>query len=101
MKLIGKISKRKICSKADNSRIARGIFSAILAVKLILCLPGLADACPTCKNDLHHSGMELGFAISILFMIAVPFCLFAAWTIAILRMTRTTAEEELSPPEAN
>lgn len=68
----------------------RRMFVGVFVAALTLGLPQWAAACPTCKNDLHRSGMEVGFAISILFMIAVPFCIFTAWTIAILRMTKSS-----------
>ena len=74
----------------------RRMFVGIYATALVLGLPQWAAACPTCKNDLHRSGMEVGFAISILFMIAVPFCIFTAWTIAILRMTKSSPVVESS-----
>ena len=42
-------------------------------------------ACPTCKNALH-SGLALGYAISVLFMMAMPFVIFAIWIVTILRL---------------
>ena len=44
-----------------------------------------ASACPTCKSALHH-GLALGYAISILFMMAMPFVIFAFWVVTILRL---------------
>jgi len=44
-----------------------------------------AVACPTCKSALHQ-GLALGYAISILFMMAMPFVIFAFWIITILRL---------------
>ncbi len=72
--------------------ILRLIYVSISLV--VINLGNIATACPTCKNDLQHSGSEFGFAASILFMIATPFCLFAGWTVAIIRLRRKMREEE-------
>ena len=86
-------SHRKVTAPVVS--LLRRFFTAGLVLALMLCLPEWVEACPTCKNDLHRSGMEVGFAISILFMIAVPFCIFAAWTIAIVRLTRMPPAAEV------
>jgi hypothetical protein len=56
-----------------------------------LC-PQSAVACPTCKGALHNQA-ALGFAISILFMMLMPFVIIVVWTVAVIRFRRqaTTA----------
>ena len=62
----------------------------ILITLLYGLLPAEAWACPTCKSSLH-GGLALGYAISILFMMAMPFLIFAFWVVAIMRL-RSAAE---------
>jgi len=67
---------------------------AALAGKVIVLLVFLfvggnaADvmACPNCKASIAGSnGMAVGFAWSIVMMIAVPFSILTAWAVAIRR----------------
>jgi len=57
----------------------------VLALLLASTFCDSAAACPTCKSALH-SGLALGYAISILFMMAMPFVIFAFWVVTILRL---------------
>ena len=65
------------------------MFRPIAIILLALILMGTfcdnAMACPTCKSALH-SGLALGYAISILFMMAMPFVIFAFWVVTIVRL---------------
>ncbi len=45
----------------------------------------VATACPDCKGALHGE-LALGYAISILFMMAMPFLIFTFWVVTILRL---------------
>ena len=45
-------------------------------------------ACPTCKGSLHDNGVATGYAISILFMMAMPFLIMAFWAVMIYRMRK-------------
>ena len=78
------------------------MFRPIAIILLALILTGTfcdsAMACPDCKSALH-SGLALGYAISILFMMAMPFVMFAFWVVAILRL-RAQAEHENREDEA-
>ena len=60
----------------------------------VCSLNSIVTACPTCKNDLQHSGSEFGFAASILLMMSAPFCIFAGWTIVIFRLRRQMKLED-------
>jgi len=44
--------------------------------------------------------MQQGYALSILFMIAVPFGILSAWTVAIVRMVKTAQGTGESPLRA-
>lgn len=64
---------------------------------LIVCsMTSAVTACPTCKNDLHHSGTDFGFAVSILFMMAAPFCILAGWTLVIYRLRKQMKQDAIS-----
>ena len=51
-----------------------------------LAIPRIAAACPTCKNGLHDDGTAAAYAISILFMMSMPFVILLCWFIAIVRL---------------
>ena len=56
-----------------------------LIAGLAFLAPASAWACPTCKDGLHD-GTAMGYAISILFMMGMPFLILAFWTVLILRL---------------
>ena len=69
----------------------------VLAIGLLtlLCNPADAIACPTCKDGLaDHTA--LGYAISILFMMGMPFLILGFWTVTAIRLRRLAAD---SPPD--
>ncbi len=68
----------------------------ILALLLLAVFTTEAHACPTCKSALHD-GLVVGYAISILFMMAMPFAIFAFWIVTIwrLRNQAISGENEL------
>lgn len=49
-------------------------------------------ACPTCKGALHDNGVATGYAISIVFMMAMPFLIMAFWVVMIYRMRKQMTE---------
>jgi len=53
------------------------IVAALLVLALGLALPGLAEACPNCKDtiagDDPSQNLARGFYYSILFMLSMPF----------------------------
>lgn len=59
------------------------IFS--LALVLHFASPAVSEACPTCKSSLHD-GTAFAYAVSILFMMAMPFVIFSFWVTTILRL---------------
>ena len=69
----------------------------VLALLLAGTFCDFAMACPTCKNALHH-GLALGYAISVLFMMAMPFVIFAFWAVTIYRL-RSKMELDSLPTE--
>ena len=46
------------------------------------------SACPTCKGALHDNGVATGYAISILFMMTMPFLIMAFWAVMIYRLRK-------------
>ncbi len=64
----------------------RNILPAIL---LMICAQlwgaDVASACPTCKEGISNQ-VALGYAISILFMMGMPFLIFGFWVVTIVRL---------------
>ncbi len=56
--------------------------TACLAIGLALLAPGVASACPTCKdglaNDPASAHLARGIYYSILFMVTVPYVVFGS-----------------------
>ena len=81
-----RISQWGIRSVGYNSRtMIRRLTIFVFALLALGLQPECAMACPTCKNAFHHS-LALGYAISIVFMMAMPFLIFAFWIVTILRL---------------
>lgn len=57
---------------------------------MVLVFCPVAEACPTCKDALHteHEGVAKGYYWSILFLMGMPFAIFAGWGIYIYRAVR-------------
>jgi hypothetical protein len=60
---------------------------------VILGLSGTADACPNCKEAVSAqpsevAGMAQGYNWSVLFMLAVPFTMFSAGTLMVMRAVK-------------
>lgn len=73
----------RFVKRVDRSRslIKTGLVAVVLALVL---QPDISLACPNCKNGLVDQSAT-GFALSILFMLAVPFTIFSSWLLAALR----------------
>ncbi len=54
----------------------------ILVACVFLCLSETVSACPTCKQAIasDSSNVDQGFALSIMFMITMPFLIACGWT---------------------
>lgn len=80
------------------------IRSLSLTVLAAIALPMIATSpvvgCPTCKFGLH-SNVALGYAISILFMMGMPFLIFGFWSVAIIRLRRQMRQQESGSRPAN
>ena len=78
----------------------RSAAAILLCVTLLILLcPEGALACPTCKEGLAngHDGVALGYYWSILFMMAMPFLIFASWAFFIWRALRKQPRAILEP----
>ena len=68
-------------------KIARILPCLVIGLLILFYNPGNALACPTCKDGLaDHTAF--GYAISILFMMGMPFLILGFWTITIIRLRR-------------
>ncbi len=67
--------------------ILRRIRLVVLLICLMqLALPNVLLACPTCKFGLHVDGTAAAYAISILFMMGMPFVILGCWVTTIVRL---------------
>jgi len=46
------------------------------------------SACPSCKDSLHDNCVATGYAISIIFMMAMPFLIMAFWAVVVYRLRK-------------
>ena len=60
-------------------------------MQLAFLQPSIATACPTCKDGLHADGTALAYAVSILFMMAMPFVIMSFWIVTIVRLRAKAA----------
>ena len=60
---------------------------------LQLALPNVLLACPTCKDGLHDDGTAAAYAISILFMMGMPFVILSCWVTTIIRLRARISDE--------
>jgi len=63
-------------------QILSTIWTAVLALAVVLLVADFAAACPTCKDNLAHdpasANLARGIYYSILFMISMPFLIFGS-----------------------
>ena len=57
----------------------------VIVLLTLLCHPVEATACPTCKGGLSDH-TALGYAISIVFMMGMPFLILSFWAVTIYRL---------------
>lgn len=79
---------------------SRILLMGLLALTLGLWTTDSLSACPTCKDTLglHALRVQMGYALSIGFMMLVPFGILGGWGIAIYRMCRVPGD--VSQPSA-
>lgn len=80
----------------------RQIVCSISSCATLLLFCDVAMACPTCKDGLHDQTAS-AFALSILFMMSMPFFILCGWVFAIVRMRKNMAAtpefHSISDPE--
>lgn len=66
----------------------------LTAIMAFLFLASECQACPTCKEGLKNESndVQLGYVISILFMMSMPMLIFAGWAIVIVRAMRAQSK---------
>jgi hypothetical protein len=61
--------------------MSRKLFQYIVVVILVVSLPGIVLACPTCKQSLaeatNNPNLVRGYGWSIMFMMSAPFLILA------------------------
>ena len=81
-----------------NTRFKRfWAFWLALAPLVVLLCPGVADACPNCKDGLYENYLAMAFGCSVLFMLAMPFSIMGAWLIYFLRVAKQNNCEQQTP----
>lgn len=65
-----------------------------LVCLFLFTIPNVVSACPTCKDGLHADGTAAAYAISILFMMGMPFLIFTCWVVTIYRLRAKVAVTE-------
>ena len=88
-------SNRLQDSLAPATRINPIRTLAMVLSLVLMAIPNVVSACPACKDGLHEDGTAAAFAVSILFMMAMPFLIFACWVVAIYRLRVKAARGEL------
>ena len=76
------------------------ICKLILVAVVLLCLSETASACPTCKQAIasDSSNVDQGFAMSIMFMITMPFLIACGWTYFIVKSVMQRNRAALATP---
>jgi hypothetical protein len=87
------------------SSVARFVRLALTALAVACLVPALAQACPTCKDqlasDANSSGLVSGFFWSILFMLATPALLVTSWiAYVVYQLGESEAQAEKALPVA-
>lgn len=85
---------------------ARCASIAAVAVAFALACPGIAAACPTCKDGLTHdpasANLARGYAYSIIFMLSMPPLIFTSlalyfyWLVRKERVRAATEQQSAS-----
>jgi hypothetical protein len=85
---------------------AKRLGRQVLAIVFMMALASVAEACPTCKDQLGHdpasANLARGYAMSILFMLAMPplifgsLCAYFYWEVCKAR-ARQAAETHIDP----
>ena len=67
-----------------NRKVGRWL--SVIVFVLGVGVPQRVWGCPDCQNALAANQLDLAFAVSIMFMMSVPFLIFGGWIWAIWRM---------------
>ena len=76
-----------------ETSIRSWVFPLVIGVFCLMqfVFPNIVSACPTCKDGLHADGTAAAYAISILFMMGMPFLIFTCWVVTIYRLRAKAA----------
>lgn len=73
-------------------RFFRLAVCGLQALLLQLVFSSSVLACPTCKDGLHADGSAAAYAMSILFMMGMPFVILSCWVTTIVRLRQNVPE---------
>jgi hypothetical protein len=74
-----------VTSKGLISKFVFASRTLCIALMLLAVQAQPLSACPTCKGSLHGAN-AMGYAISIVFMMAMPFAILLFWVVTIMRL---------------
>ncbi len=90
--LLSSNRKFKMAYRSMNQNRFRNLLAVMPAIVVLqLVAPTVALGCPTCKEGLTNHA-AVGYAISILLMMGMPFLLLSFWTITIVRLRHLAAQ---------
>ena len=72
--------------------LSRMAICGLQVLILQLVFSGSLIACPTCKDGLHADGTAAAYAMSILFMMGMPFVILSCWVTTIVRLRHNVSE---------
>ncbi len=75
-------------------RFSRIVGCAFQVLVLQLVFSTSLLGCPTCKDGLHADGSAAAYAMSILFMMGMPFVILSCWVTTIVRLRQGIPEAE-------
>ncbi len=74
-------------------KLTKRVTLAVVVISIALVFDSAeALGCPTCKDSLLANQTALAFAISILFMMSMPFFILGSWLAYFFRISRFREE---------
>jgi hypothetical protein len=91
--VLSRARKVRLMVEFNHGRLLRLGLGSLQVMLLQLVFAGNLLACPTCKNGLHADGFAAAYAMSILFMMGMPFVILSCWVTTIVRLRKNIPEE--------
>ena len=89
-----------------NAATLRRILSIAALALLVVCCESIASACPNCKdalaqNDPAGAGVARGYALSIMFMLSMPYLIFVGLGTYFYLLVRQARKQKLAAAAKN